>query len=137
MACEAARYGAHHDVLCLIAMMPTTQHNTFLLRGVEYVYQHEHAYDQRLLDSSEDIVDDDGWTPLHSTDYVHLGLTVAYQCIVLLTVGHLWYCRKWPPYVPRQISLCAIAGVAGVIAYVGALIAYGVFDRHDGDIHGE
>ncbi|CAN0189228.1 unnamed protein product [Ectocarpus sp. 12 AP-2014] len=33
----------------------------------------------------------------------------------------------------RQTSLVCITGVAGVVAYIGALFAYGVIERHDGD----
>lgn len=93
----------------------------------------------RELDSSGDTTDDEekAWTPLKQADYVHLGITICYQCVVLLTVVHLWWCRKWPPYVPRQISLCAISGLAGVLAYVGALIAYGVIYRNEVDFIGE
>lgn len=92
----------------------------------------------RLLDSSEDIEDDDDvWTPLRRSDWVHLGITIAYQAVVLLTVLHLWTCRQWPPYVSRQISLVCMTGIAGVVAYFGALVAYGVIRRHDNDFLGE
>lgn len=37
----------------------------------------------------------------------------------------------------RQISLVCITGIAGVVAYFGALIAYGVFERQEGDFLGE
>ncbi|CAM9378969.1 unnamed protein product [Ectocarpus sp. 4 AP-2014] len=33
----------------------------------------------------------------------------------------------------RQTSLVCITGVAGIVAYLGALLAYGVIERHDGD----
>ncbi|CAM9634125.1 unnamed protein product [Ectocarpus sp. 6 AP-2014] len=33
----------------------------------------------------------------------------------------------------RQTSLVCITGVAGVVAYIGALFAYGVIERHEGD----
>lgn len=94
-------------------------------------------YSRELAGSIEDHADDDVWTPLRNTDYVHLGLTSSYQCVVLVTVAHLWWCRKWPPYVPRQIPLCAISGLAGVVAYIGALIAYGVIYRDEEDFIGE
>lgn len=45
--------------------------------------------------------DDDVWTPLEAGDYAHLGITIAYQIVVLLVVCHLWLCREWPPYIPR------------------------------------
>lgn len=45
--------------------------------------------------------DDDVWTTLRSSDYVHLCITSCYQGVVLLVVAHLWLCRKWPPYIPR------------------------------------
>lgn len=37
----------------------------------------------------------------------------------------------------RQTSLVCITGIAGVVAYIGALFAYGVIERHDGDFLGE
>ncbi|CAM9494903.1 unnamed protein product, partial [Ascophyllum nodosum] len=80
-----------------------------------------------------DDTDDEEWTPLSRHDYVHLGITIGYQCLVLLVVLHLWLCRTWPPYIPRQISLVCLTGVAGVVAYIGALVAYGVVERHEGD----
>lgn len=41
------------------------------------------------------------------------------------------------PLACRQISLVCMTGVAGVIAYCGALIAYGVVRRSEGDFLGE
>eukprot|EP00903_Cladosiphon_okamuranus_P012393 g11615.t1 len=84
--------------------------------------------------SSATFDDDDVWTPLKTTDFIHLGVTVAYQFLVLAVVAHLWVCRKWPPYIPRQITLVCITGIAGVVAYCGALIAYGVVEREEGDL---
>ncbi|CAN0158874.1 unnamed protein product, partial [Scytosiphon promiscuus] len=88
---------------------------------------------QASASSSAMYDDDDIWTPLHTMDYLHLGITATYQVLVLVVVTHLWLCRKWPPYIPRQISLVCITGIAGVVAYFGALIAYGVFERQEGD----
>lgn len=45
--------------------------------------------------------DDDVWTPLRGSDYAHLGITITYQVLVLMVCVHLWYCRDWPPYIPR------------------------------------
>lgn len=37
----------------------------------------------------------------------------------------------------RQISLVCLTGIAGIVAYCGALIAYGVVERHRGQFLGE
>lgn len=58
----------------------------------------------RVLQSSSTTTeydDDDVWTPLRKSDYVHLGITIGYQVLVVLVVAHLWLCRTWPPYIPR------------------------------------
>lgn len=90
------------------------------------------------VDSSEDIGDDDDvWEPLEHDDWAHLGITVGYQALVLVAVLHLWWCRTWPPYVPRQINLVCLTGLGGMLAYLGTLIASGAVDRHDGDFIGE
>lgn len=57
-------------------------------------------------DTSSDFDDDnEAWTPLRRTDYVHLGITIGYQVLVLLVVLHIWLCRTWPPYIPRWVRL--------------------------------
>ncbi|CAM9499064.1 unnamed protein product, partial [Ectocarpus sp. 12 AP-2014] len=77
-------------------------------------------------DSSEDIVeDDDQWTELDASDWkdwVHIALTGLYQLVVFVAVMHLWRQRSWPPYCPRQISLVCMTGLAGIVAYLGALV---------------
>ncbi|CAM9874054.1 unnamed protein product, partial [Scytosiphon promiscuus] len=85
-------------------------------------------------DSSETGDDDDRWTSLEPPDWVQIALTSSYQIVVLLAVLHLWRRRAWPPYRPRQTTLVCMTGLAGVAAFLGALIASGAFKRHDGDI---
>lgn len=56
-------------------------------------------------DASTDFDDDnEAWTPLRGADYVHLGITIGYQVLVLLVVLHIWLCRTWPPYIPRWVA---------------------------------
>ncbi|CAN0043469.1 unnamed protein product [Choristocarpus tenellus] len=73
------------------------------------------------------------WLPLTSGDHAVLGITIGYQLVVLVTVAHLLWWRDWPPYVTKNIAIICFTGVAGVIAYFGALVAYGVIDRQEDD----
>ncbi|CAM9506950.1 unnamed protein product [Discosporangium mesarthrocarpum] len=88
---------------------------------------------ESLLSSSSSSSSSSVWIPLSSGDHAVLGITIAYQCVVLAAVSHLLWCRDWPPYVTKGVALCSFTGVAGVIAYIGALIAYGVIYRESGD----
>ncbi|CAM9630381.1 unnamed protein product [Ectocarpus sp. 6 AP-2014] len=89
-------------------------------------------------DSSEEWVDDDDrWTELDPgdwRDWVHVALTGLYQLVVFMAVLHLWGQRSWPPYCPRQISLVCMTGLAGIVAYLGAMVAAGAIKRHSGDL---
>lgn len=49
------------------------------------------------------------WQPLSSVDFMLLGFVSIFQLQALVICFHLIWCRKWPPYVTKNVILVVIS----------------------------
>ncbi|CAM9258383.1 unnamed protein product, partial [Scytosiphon promiscuus] len=74
------------------------------------------------------------WEPLSSVDYAILGFNATFQVAALLICVHLLWCRKWPPYVTKNVNLVVIATLSGVLWTLAMAVSCGFIEREAGDI---
>ena len=71
---------------------------------------------------------------LSRVDGILVGLVGTWQALALLICVHLIWCRKWPPYVTKNVALVVIATVSGVLWTVATYLSRGFVSREKGDI---
>lgn len=71
---------------------------------------------------------------LSRVDGILVGLVGTWQAFALLICVHLIWCRKWPPYVTKNVALVVIATVSGVLWTVATYLSRGFVSREKGDI---
>ena len=73
------------------------------------------------------------WEPLSVVDVSLLGLVGTFQAFAVLICVHLICCRKWPPYVTKNVDLVVTSAVAGALSTIAVAISFGFFRREQGD----
>ena len=74
------------------------------------------------------------WEPLSVVDVSLLGLVGTFQAFAVLICVHLIWCRKWPPYVTKNVDLVVTSTVAGVLWTFAMANSFGLIRRERGDI---
>ncbi|CAM9331891.1 unnamed protein product, partial [Scytosiphon promiscuus] len=69
------------------------------------------------------------WEPLSVTDYLLLAFAGIHQALVSATVVHLVACRKWPPYLVKNIPLVCVTGIAGCVHLLGVVMTFGFWEH--------
>lgn len=67
--------------------------------------------------------------PTSLADNMIVGLSVAHQLVILITVLHLASNSKWPPYVVRNATLVITTGLAGACWAIAIISSFGTYKR--------
>lgn len=84
--------------------------------------------------TGQDAAVSDPSVTLYRVDGILVGLVGTWQAFALLICAHLIWCRQWPPYITKNVTLVVIATVSGVLWTVATYLSRGFVNREKGDI---